>query len=132
MYKVDQPYTGSATILLIEDDREQSKYLRFLLNKLNLNVVVCSTGEEALSSVQLYRVDACLCDINLQGNMSGFYVLDELRWSKHFSGKPVIAITDFNNQDQRYSLFGKGFSDFIKKPVDLQNLATVLDRHLPV
>ncbi len=132
MYVVEQPFPGSATILLIEDDREQSKYLRILLHKLKINVIACSTGEEALKSVQLYGVDACLCDINLHGNMSGFYILDELRWNRHFSGKPVIAITDFNNQDRKYSLFGKGFSDFLKKPVDLQNLATVLDRHLPL
>ncbi len=70
--------------------------------------------------------DAIIMDINMPG-MDGYELLSILRSDKNTENIPVIALsTNATNRDMQKAL-DAGFSDFLTKPVDIDQITMVLN-----
>ncbi|MFY7828397.1 MAG: LytR/AlgR family response regulator transcription factor [Flectobacillus sp.] len=81
-------------ILIIEDDEAFDMWISLVLSKLEIiDLHSVSLAEEALVYLEHNRPDLIICDIFLEGNLTG---LDFLRKIQHFS-IPIIVVTSSNS-----------------------------------
>ncbi len=114
-----------ATVLVVDDDRSVHHLVRRALEKHDLEVVVASDGESALSALQESSPDVVLLDIVLP-NISGLELLQKLRaYDKRL---PVIIITSDSDSSSAITAMQKGAFDYLRKPLDLGQLTELAFR----
>lgn len=107
-------------ILLLEDDKLFSSTMEDFLEEEGYGVDVASSGEEALEYNYNKNYDLYIFDINLP-KISGLEVLSNLRGSS--DNTPTIFLTSYKDKDTLHKAFLSGCDDYIKKPVDLEELS---------
>jgi two-component system, NtrC family, response regulator AtoC len=112
-------------ILIIDDDDLVSASLKRVLAKLDYEVEVCLDAGEAEDKIVRFEPDIILLDIYLTTHNG----LDLLKvFQKKFYGIPVIMITGYSDVNMAVSAIKAGAFDFLLKPIDLEQLKTVLSR----
>jgi len=95
--------------------------MRRLLEKLlrleGYEVVLASTGEQALSEVFARGADTVLLDLRMPG-MSGLEVCRQIRNHPRTQHTPVVFITAVNDRELRRQGMEAGADDFLSKPFD--------------
>ncbi len=116
-----------ATVLVIEDEPILARNICDAMVYGGHEASVASTGEDGLKSAAETRPDLVLLDYRLPG-IDGLEVLRELR----SRGQQVAAImmTAHGNIDTAVEAMKIGASDFLTKPLDLQELKLVVERVL--
>lgn len=114
---------SSKNIILVEDDEQNVKYLRTILNRTGANIYVCAnsiTLREILGTID--SIHLILMDIQLPGE-NGWQLT---RYIKALNPAiPVIAQTAYGMESDRRRSMESGCDDFIAKPImplDLLNL----------
>ncbi|MCM1502681.1 MAG: response regulator [Bacteroidales bacterium] len=109
-----------STILLVEDNYELQTYLGRKL-KAEYNVIVSSSGEEALTLMKKYSIDLLITDIGLQG-MSGVELCHRISSDSETSYVPVIVLSAITSVDTKIQCMESGVSMYIEKPFTLEYL----------
>ena len=109
----------SAKLLLLEDDRLFNETLQDFLEEEGYSVDTVLDPYSALDLTYENNYDLYLFDVNLPYE-SGFDLLSKLRQSGDET--PVIFITSREDKASLKEGFAKGGDDYIKKPVDLEEL----------
>lgn len=99
-------------ILIIEDDLEQQRELKQLLNSSSYEVVIAKDFSNLLEEVMEVMPNLILLDINLP-MISGEVFLRELRRT---TDVPVIMLTSKNNEADEVLSMSYGADDYITKP----------------
>jgi len=117
-------------ILLLEDDLLFAESLEDFLDEEGYGVEVVHNPNAALDLTFANNYDLYLLDINLP-IMSGIEFLDALRQSGDTT--PAIFLTSYQDKEVMKEGFLKGCDDYLKKPVDLEELgfriASVMKRY---
>ena len=108
----------SASIILIDDDRELGSMLTDFLNPDGLELTVCGTGEDGLQCLASGNFDLIILDIMLPG-ISGIDALKQLRQS---SDIPVIMLTARGDDIDRIIGLEFGADDYLAKPFNPREL----------
>ena len=106
-------------ILYLEDDKLYSETITEFLSENGNEVTTAFTGEEAISLSYNHSFDLLLLDINLP-DMDGISFLKSLREIQ--LDTPAIFLTSYNDKNTLLKSFDVGANDYIKKPVDLDEL----------
>lgn len=106
-------------ILLLEDDTLFAESLEDFLSELGFCVDVCTDGECALEKSYENRYNLLLLDVNVP-KLNGFEVLQNIR--EQNNDTPAIFLTSFKDKESILKGFDKGADDYLKKPVDLDEL----------
>lgn len=106
-------------ILLLEDDRLFSETLEDFLEEEGFEVVTVLDPYSALDRTFEQNFDLYLFDVNLPYE-SGFDLLKKLRQSGDMT--PTIFLTSREDKESLREGFVLGGDDYIKKPVDLDEL----------
>jgi DNA-binding response OmpR family regulator len=106
-------------ILILEDDTLFAESLEDFLSEANFDVTLCSDGEMALDKSYENNYDLLLLDVNVP-KLNGFEVLQSIR--KQNDETPAIFLTSFKDKESVLKGFDKGADDYLKKPVDLDEL----------
>lgn len=101
-------------ILVADDSQLNLQLLREILEP-QYNVVVATTGVEALRQTVEERPDLILLDI-IMPEMNGFEVLAALKASKATRAIPVIVITGLDNERDEERGLELSAADYISKP----------------
>ena len=109
----------SNKILILEDDRLFIETMQDFLEEENFSVELAYDGEEALDKSFKNRYDLYLLDVNVP-YINGFDFLKELREAGDKT--PAIFITSLQDKESLSNGFNSGCDDFLKKPVDLDEL----------
>jgi len=118
------------SILIVDDAYSIQLYLSQLLTRENFTVLIASTGEEALETLQAYPdIDMVLLDINLPAT-SGFSVLEKIRTTPRTRHTRVIMVTGMNNEGQIVRAFQAGAVDYITKPFNKSELLARVKTHM--
>jgi len=117
-------------ILLVEDDHVLLANLSRFLRLEGFEVIAASNGAQGLCAVGKHRPDLVLCDLRMP-EMDGETLLAALRTDASSVGLPVIFLTASADRAERDAKLQLGASDYLVKPLDLQQLLTVLRRYLP-
>jgi diguanylate cyclase (GGDEF)-like protein len=116
----------SVDVLLVEHDHPLGCVLVDAIRRVNLSVIWCSTGEEALSRAQTgvsFRL--LLVDQDLPG-ATGLQILQEMLLLKLTEHAQVLMVTSNMSQEQLLQMFDLGVDDHISKPFFLP----VIVRHI--
>lgn len=107
-------------ILVLEDDLLFASTLEDFLSGEGFNVDIAKDGEEALSLNYDFNYDLYIFDINVP-KIDGLELLKSLR--ENNDNTPTIFLTSYKDKDTLKDAYSKGCDDYIKKPVDLDELS---------
>jgi PAS domain S-box-containing protein len=111
-------------ILLVEDHRDTRHALSRLLTHFGHEVLVADNVRSATEILGADQIDVLLCDIGLPDG-SGYEVASQARAKGHVK---AIALTGFGTEADVRRSKEAGFDFHLVKPVNLQELQTVLDQ----
>lgn len=103
------------TILVIDDNDINRKYLKSVLSNNEIEPILAQSGEEALELLKKFTVNLVLIDIQMPG-MDGFECFRQIK-SMFGLTCPMLAVTAFSDQTDKDKVLKFGFNDFIVKPV---------------
>ena len=121
---------GGARILVVEDNEKNMKLLRDVLKATGHDVLEASSGEQALTLAREHGPGLILMDIQLP-DMSGVEALGQLRADPRTAMIPVLAVTAQAMKGDREHFMAEGFNAYLSKPIDLDELLSAVDEHLP-
>jgi signal transduction histidine kinase/CHASE3 domain sensor protein/ActR/RegA family two-component response regulator len=124
----EQHLLSGLRVLAVDDERDARELLAELLTANGVDVRVAASGVDALATLKQWRPDVLISDIGMP-DMDGYELLRELRFkenkSKH-TRLPALALTAYATAEDRMRALQSGFQMHIAKPVDPEELTTVL------
>ena len=121
------PRTKTASILLVDDNREFLTGLARLLGQEGYAVTGAVSGPEALARLAEAPVSLVITD-QLMPGMDGFAFIRALRAAGH--RVPVIILTAFGDWGPYAEALSLGVSDYLTKPVTREDLLGAIARAL--
>jgi class 3 adenylate cyclase len=113
---------GSRGLVLVVDDEEANRMLlRDPLEVHGYEIIEAENGEQALQKVEQRPPDVILLDV-MMPRMDGFEVCRRLKKEARTAHIPVLIVTALSERMERMMGIAAGASDFLSKPVDLQEL----------
>ncbi|HRD66637.1 MAG TPA: response regulator [Candidatus Competibacter sp.] len=113
--------TGHQTVLLVEDDYQQAKLIKLLVADEPYNLIVASTGEEAIRLGQKIKIDLILLDLMLP-DMNGCYVCEHYKNNQTTRNVQIVAITSLSDLESKIKCLSKGVDDYLIKPVNIKEV----------
>lgn len=115
------------TVLLVDDDDASRLVIAAMLRQLGASVVAAPSAAHALALAEGQAFDAVVSDIAMPGE-DGYSFARKIR---NTSAIPIIAVSAISTgPDDRQRALAAGFSDFVRKPLELRQLAEALQKHL--
>jgi CheY-like chemotaxis protein len=113
-------------VLVVDDDARNIFALTTLLETHEMDVLSATNGRQAIDIIQKTDdLSAVLMDIMMPG-MDGYTTMREIRSDDRFRGLPILALTAKAMKGDREKCLQAGASDYIAKPVDADQLLSLL------
>jgi HAMP domain-containing protein/signal transduction histidine kinase/CheY-like chemotaxis protein len=120
------PRLEGKKVLVVDDDIRNIFALTSVLERQKMEVIYAENGRDAISLLKKAPgVHGILMDIMMPG-MDGFEAMREIRQISKFRSVPIIAVTAKAMKGDRQKCIEAGASDYIKKPVDTEQLLSLL------
>jgi len=121
------------SILVVDDNSFNRSLTRSILKKkggAGWSVSLAAGGEEALEKIAGERFDLVFMDIQMPG-MSGLDATRAIRDGERAGGGhlPIVAMTAYAMEGDRQICLDAGMDDYIAKPVDPDELLSVIKRN---
>lgn len=113
------------TILVVEDDLENQKFLKIFLKR-NFEVEVCDNAEDCYAILGTHHIDIILMDISLKGTKDGLQLTKELKALNKFSSLPIVGLSAHAFQRDKDNAYNAGVDSFMTKPVEANYLLEIL------
>jgi len=117
-------------ILLIEDNVDSNETLKDLLELEGHTVTSTFDGTNGLAKAKENNYDVIVCDIGLPG-MDGYEVVKQLRSHALRPVPCVIALTGYNQTENRDRAVEAGFDHYLVKPISVDMLVTLIATSVP-
>ncbi|HJS95643.1 MAG TPA: response regulator, partial [Solirubrobacteraceae bacterium] len=123
--------TGDATlhgrkVLVIDDDIRNVFALTSTLEQRGMKVVFAENGREGIERLHQHpNTDVVLLDI-MMPEMDGYQTARAIRAMPRFEHLPIISLTAKAMKGDREKAIAAGASDYITKPVDVDQLLTMM------
>lgn len=105
-------------VLVVEDDKRISNFIKTVLEANNYDVIVAQTGAEAYSMVTSQCPDVVILDLGLP-DMDGMKILQGVR---EWSAMPVIVVSARTHERDKVEALDLGADDYITKPFGTSEL----------
>ncbi|MCK4842369.1 MAG: response regulator [Methylococcales bacterium] len=102
--------------------------MQFVFNRLPHTLEMVENAELGLERALEKDFDLILMDINLPG-MDGKELTQRLRTTKHYKGKPMVAVTAAAMKHDIEIAEGV-FDDYVTKPLDVSLFLDILNKNL--
>jgi len=112
-----QPRRYGMKILIVEDNLQNLKLFRVLIESAGYECLVAIDGEAGIEIACREIPDLILMDIQMP-RMDGITALHKLRREDCTKEIPVIALTSYAMKGDRERFLGEGFDDYLEKPID--------------
>ncbi|MGQ9628866.1 MAG: response regulator [bacterium] len=111
------------TILVVDDEESIRLLYKEELSEMGYNVIVASTGEEALEKLSAGGIDLVTLDIKMPG-IDGLEVLSRIR--ERDDNLPIILCTAFGTYKQDLAAWGS--DEYVVKSSDLEELKSKVQK----
>jgi len=113
-------------ILLVDDDMRNVFALSNILEERGLDVVIASNGKLALEKLSAEKdISLVLMDI-MMPVMDGYEAMNKIRENPQYKHLPIIALTAKAMTDDKEKCLKSGANDYITKPVDVDQLISMM------
>ncbi len=123
------------TILIVEDDKNISKLIKYNLEKEGFRCMVSFNGEDAIKTLDQDAADFIILDIMLPG-IDGLEVCRRVKQDKKLSNTPILMLTAKGEEVDKVVGFELGADDYMVKPFSPRELVlrikAILKRLKPV
>jgi CheY-like chemotaxis protein len=121
-----------AHILIVDDIPTNLKIAEKLLAPYGMRVSVCTGGAEAIRLTRENRYDIIFMD-HMMPEMDGVEATGAIRAlpDDYFKTVPIIALTANAVTGMREMFLENGFSDYLAKPIEINNLKEMIRRWIP-
>ncbi|WP_417941680.1 response regulator [Flavobacterium sp. RS13.1] len=114
------------TVLIVDDDVRNIYSLTKALEVFKMNVITAFDGKEAIKVLEENpNTDIVLLDM-MMPNMDGYETAEKIRSTPKYLTLPLIAVTAKAMTGDREKCIKAGASDYITKPVDIDQLLSLL------
>jgi CheY-like chemotaxis protein len=117
-------------VLVVEDDAASRDVLVNLLRDMGCDVLTAENGQDGLRVASSKALDIVFTDIRMP-ELSGTDMLKQLREKIAFEQLPVVAVSASSLEHERTFYLGQGFHEFIGKPYQFRDIASVLVKFVP-
>jgi CheY-like chemotaxis protein len=113
-------------VLIVDDDARNIFALTTLLENQEMDVISTNSGRKAIETIQADGdIQVVLMDI-MMPEMDGYQTMREIRKDPRASALPILALTAKAMKGDRDKCLAAGASDYIAKPVNTNELLTLL------
>ena len=119
------PPAAPRRILIIDDSVDGATVLAQMLSLDGHECETVFSAQEGLERATSYRPDFVLLDIGLP-TIDGYEVARRLRENTQLEGTRLLAMTGYDQPEDRDRALSAGFDDHFVKPVDVRRLKTTL------
>lgn len=114
------PFSRNYCILVVDDIADNLFLLQTFLEAEGFEVETADNGSQALSQISTKSPDLVLLDVMLP-DMSGYEVTRRIRQNYNLPSLPIVLVTAHEQAHSKLG-FDAGANDFIRKPVDFEEL----------
>ena len=120
------PVLAGRKVLIVDDDVRNIFALTSALETHNMEVIHAENGQEGIDLLkETPGIEVVLMDIMMPG-MDGYEAIREIRAMDEFAQLPIIALTAKAMKADRDRCIEAGASDYISKPLDIDQLLSLL------
>jgi len=113
-------------VLVVDDDARNIFALTTVLENQEMDVISATNGRQAIELIEDTRgLSVVLMDI-MMPEMDGYETLREIRKHAQFRTLPIVALTAKAMKGDREKCLQAGASDYIAKPVNTDQLLSLL------
>jgi hypothetical protein len=125
VYDTD-PRLVNKKVLVVDDDLRNIFALTAILEKQHMQVLFAENGKDAIQCLEnTPGIDIVLLDI-MMPEMDGYETMHRIRTMDQFKSLPIIALTAKAMKGDREKCIEGGASDYVAKPVDPEQLLSLL------
>ncbi|HEX2656975.1 MAG TPA: response regulator, partial [Polyangia bacterium] len=120
------PALAGKRVLLVDDDARNLFAITTILEQHEMQVVYAENGQQALDKLAAHAdIQIVLMDI-MMPEMDGYEAMRRIRAQEKFAKLPIIALTAKAMKGDREKCIEAGASDYITKPIDANQLVSLL------
>src|SRR5690606_10877307 len=120
----------SGVVMVVEDNLVNLLVLKGYLKHMGYSVLGARNGQQALDLMQSRLIDLVLMDCQMPV-MDGFEATRRIRrLPEPLCATPIVALTANAMEADRQKCFQTGMNGFLKKPVEMDEVRTVVASHL--
>jgi CheY-like chemotaxis protein len=116
-------------IMVVEDYDDTRLLLKQALEGLGYSVLEASNGQEAVDLAGREHPDLILMDLDLP-ILDGIAATQRIRQQADLEKVPIVAVTAYPMSYTHVKAFAKGCDEYMRKPIDLSDLESVVRRYL--
>jgi CheY-like chemotaxis protein len=125
LHSSDQSLAG-AKALIVDDDIRNIFALTSVLERHHMEVLYAENGRDGIEMLQKTpAIDVVLMDV-MMPEMDGYEATRRIRELRQFKDLPIIALTAKAMKGDREKCIAAGASDYVTKPVDTDQLLSLL------
>jgi CheY-like chemotaxis protein len=125
LHKTDSVFSGKK-IMVVDDDVRNIFSLTSVLEQQGMNVIFAENGRDAIELLKAQPdVDLVLMDV-MMPEMDGYETTRAIRGMPEFGSLPIISLTAKAMKGDREKSIAAGASDYITKPVDVDQLLSLM------
>jgi len=120
------------TVLVVEDNDVNQQLISFMLEMLDIKVVIAEDGKKGVDEFQNSKYDLILMDINMP-IMNGLEATKSIINYENIHNilhTPIVALTANAIKGDRERFISYGMDDYLSKPIDKTELDRILNRYL--
>jgi CheY-like chemotaxis protein len=122
----DDPVLANKRVLIVDDDVRNIFALTSLLERYQMQIIYAENGRDGIQQLEAHPdVNIILMDV-MMPEMDGYETTRAIRQQNRFQTLPIIALTAKAMQGDREKCLEAGASDYITKPVDTEQLLSLL------
>lgn len=118
------------TVMVVEDFEDNRFMMRRLLEMSGYRVLEAVNGEEAVELAHRERPGLILMDLSLP-HLDGLAATRRIRQHPDLREVPIVAVSAHDTADFHADALAAGCNDYVTKPIDFDQLETLLHRLLP-
>jgi CheY-like chemotaxis protein len=125
LHESDEPLSGRK-VLVVDDDIRNIFALNSLLERHSMQVITATNGQEAIKLVESTDdLSLVLMDV-MMPEMDGYETMRRIRSMHQFRLLPIIALTAKAMKGDREKCLEAGASDYVAKPVNTDQLLSLV------
>ena len=119
----------SELILIVDDNENNRKLARDVLEFAGFRTLEAAGGAEGLSLAVEHRPDLVLMDIRMP-DMNGTEAVRKLKQDKRTAAIHVVALTSSTMKGDRERFLADGFDGYLEKPIRVREFPDQVRSHL--
>jgi CheY-like chemotaxis protein len=113
-------------VLVVDDDARNIFALSIVLENQEMEILSATNGRQAIELIQKTEDLAIVLMDIMMPEMDGYQTMREIRRIPEFRALPILALTAKAMKGDREKCLEAGASDYIAKPVDTNQLLSLL------